>query len=1015
MQRFKKVVSLSISLCFIINTLLSNYVFAASVPLNLPAAGQLLPLSAPSAYTVLRGMRINPKDPLKFEFVIDKPADKSVDKEEFRRLVSYFMAALTIPEKDFWVNLSPYEKNRIIPAAVADTDFGRDLLTQDYVLKQVSASLTYPESELGKQYWQKVYAAAAKAGIKHDQAVNAFSKVWIVPENVEVFEDGNLALVGEARLKVLSQADYTAMDSSLRGSAATKQSQSGIATPREASARNDAAAKIMREMLIPALTKEVNTGANFTQLRQMFHSFALALWFKNKLKDSFFKYYINQNKTKGIDLSDKTIKDKVYNQYVDAFKQGVYNMIKKEPVGANNHSPVSKITKRQYFSGGVQVYVPGAFTVLALKNADGAFNHKLPPELLAKLQVKEIAGDDRVMEAYFLDIIAHWQHMGWDVNKLTPGLLKELYRAHSLPADPNDPVGRNTRKLLIAVHALTANNNYKPYEAEAIAKNLASEEVHLLGVRSALILGLVALSCSNAVRSNGDASDASTITAPAEDAGVVPASDVIPSQGGQADTANPVGGASGTGGAIGTGGVTGAGGSLATGGATGTGGTPEDAGVVPASDVLPSQDGQSDTTTVGSKPGTITLGYGSRTQEGFVIMNSGSASVGSDPQNPNSISISASLKSDTDWGNAFMEFSSPRDFSGYTLKVTVVSTNGMQGLYVYDIPKGADPSSIGAHRDKVTITGFKAGAVYEIPLNNATNTWHIVFEAGQYYGTGNPIGSSSASLTLELVPNDAGANGSGSVDSGSAKKSGTPYKDVTDNEKAAVARAVVKERVRLLHVARKAIVVNTKMLPNRRGFHIPVGLGETAIALNENLSSPEIKAYVKQHEINEINIDYGTDSVKITQLAEKYASRATGEGSFRSRVVHMLVAAAERAQWIKDGKDGLLAVDDEDLRGYDKPALDGLSKEERDLQRAIIQEFYGKGSEIDKNSAAYEAKYKETARRYGGVDLAKTKIIKHVLGAPVKVEVSPKVVEEFKNAKSVGFEILSLGDKFVLR
>jgi len=38
-----------------------------------------------------------------------------------------------------------------------------------------------------------------------------------------------------------------------------------------------------------------------------------------------------------------------------------------------------------------------------------------------------------------------------------------------------------------------------------------------------------------------------------------------------------------------------------------------------------------------------------------------------------------------------------------------------------------------------------------------------------------------------------------------------------------------------------------------------------------------------------------------------------------------------------------------------------------------------------------------------------------ILGAPVNVEVSPKVVEEFKNAKSVGFEVLSLGGEFVLR
>ena len=29
-------------------------------------------------------------------------------------MIKYFFAALTIPDKDIWVNLSPYEKDRMI-------------------------------------------------------------------------------------------------------------------------------------------------------------------------------------------------------------------------------------------------------------------------------------------------------------------------------------------------------------------------------------------------------------------------------------------------------------------------------------------------------------------------------------------------------------------------------------------------------------------------------------------------------------------------------------------------------------------------------------------------------------------------------------------------------------------------------------------------------------------------------------------------------------------------------------
>src|SRR5258708_2995347 len=83
-------------------------------------------------------------------------------KKEGDRLVKYFCACLTIPEKDLWVNLSPYEKDRMIPQSLGQTALGRDLLAQDYILKQLTASLIYPKKELGKEFWNRVYAKSRK-------------------------------------------------------------------------------------------------------------------------------------------------------------------------------------------------------------------------------------------------------------------------------------------------------------------------------------------------------------------------------------------------------------------------------------------------------------------------------------------------------------------------------------------------------------------------------------------------------------------------------------------------------------------------------------------------------------------------------------------------------------------------------------------------------------------------------------------------------------------------------------
>jgi len=65
-------------------------------------------------------------------------------RADTKKLIKYFLAALAVPDQDQWVNLSPYEKDRIIANDFARTTMGRDLLAEDYMLKQITASLIYP-------------------------------------------------------------------------------------------------------------------------------------------------------------------------------------------------------------------------------------------------------------------------------------------------------------------------------------------------------------------------------------------------------------------------------------------------------------------------------------------------------------------------------------------------------------------------------------------------------------------------------------------------------------------------------------------------------------------------------------------------------------------------------------------------------------------------------------------------------------------------------------------------------
>jgi len=318
--------------------------FAPTV-LPLPSPGVMVPVSPVFTPTLIKGIKIFPDNPLRFDFVIDGgDADFKGDdfKAESTKLIKYFLASLTVPEEDLWVNLSPHEQDRIIPEQFGVTEMGRDLLAQDYLLKQLTASLMYPEEELGKKFWDKIYQTAYERYGTTEIPVNTFNKVWIVPEKAVVYENGDTAYVVESRLKVMLDSDYKSME---------YQKKERSEKLEEGSIDSELQSSIIREIILPEIEREVNEGENFAPLRQIYHSLILASWFKRNLKSSILnQVYVGQNKITGVDIEDKQVKDKIYQQYLKAFKKGVYNYIKED------YDPATRETiPRKYFSGGMEL------------------------------------------------------------------------------------------------------------------------------------------------------------------------------------------------------------------------------------------------------------------------------------------------------------------------------------------------------------------------------------------------------------------------------------------------------------------------------------------------------------------------------------------------------------------------------------------------------------------------------------------------------------------------------------
>ncbi len=320
---------------------------------DLPQPGTKVLLTPAFAPALIKGLTIHPEDPLQFDFIIDA-GDAGLKGAAFRRevekLVKYFLASLTVPEKDTWVNLSVYEKDRIIPQGFGQTQMGRDMLLQDYMLKQLTSSLISPEQALGREFWDKVYAKAVQEYGTTEIPIDAFHKIWILPDMAAVYEKDHSVFVVEKHLKVMLEEDYIALQKNSGGE------PSGLDVPSKdpAGRLSSISAQIAREILIPAIEREVNEGKNFIELRQMYNSMILAKWYKENLRAGLLgQIYMDKNKISGVDVKDKGIAGKIYQQYVAALQKGVFNYIREE-----NDLATGQMIPRKYFSGGIVGVVP---------------------------------------------------------------------------------------------------------------------------------------------------------------------------------------------------------------------------------------------------------------------------------------------------------------------------------------------------------------------------------------------------------------------------------------------------------------------------------------------------------------------------------------------------------------------------------------------------------------------------------------------------------------------------------
>ncbi|MDO8748400.1 MAG: hypothetical protein Q7J72_04720 [Candidatus Omnitrophota bacterium] len=307
-----------------------------------------------------------------FRILLDKGDAKDIKdnqlKEQAKELMDYFLIGVTLPNDAFWVNLRPDSPDNIIDPELEQTGLGKILLEADLQLKKDTASFTSPQTSEGKAYWDKLYQKAGELFGTENITIPTLTRPWIVPGEIIVRESQDSAYIYKATLKVMLEEDYLEK-SEIRNPKSETNSNSKIQNTklyefsRGAGSRsriNDMAGKdprlkelnkystqLIRELIIPKLTQEVNSSQRYAKLRQVYYSLVLSRWFKMRFAGKSGQYASLINKRDLTNLTAKEPYNKLtyFKQYQESFAQGEYNL--KEPV----YTPYGQ-SIRSYMSGG---------------------------------------------------------------------------------------------------------------------------------------------------------------------------------------------------------------------------------------------------------------------------------------------------------------------------------------------------------------------------------------------------------------------------------------------------------------------------------------------------------------------------------------------------------------------------------------------------------------------------------------------------------------------------------------
>lgn len=285
-----------------------------------------------------------------FDLAVEQGDDAGIKEADIKKsttkIMEYFQIGLRLPDSMFWVNLRPDAPDQIIDPYLGRTDLGKVMLEADLQLKKDLARFTSPDTKSGKEYWNKLYARAEQVFGPSDITIPTVTRPWIVPNEIIIKEYKDGAYVYKATMKVMLEQDYL------------KDAPGYSFDDPRVKEINEYSSELVRQLIIPQLTREVNSSKRYSGLRQAFYSLVLSQWFKQRYATrvqaeagtgqaaAALLQSIDSRDLSGLTSVTAWSKESYFSQYVRSFQKGEYN--KQETVNGPHG-----MTVRQYFSGGI--------------------------------------------------------------------------------------------------------------------------------------------------------------------------------------------------------------------------------------------------------------------------------------------------------------------------------------------------------------------------------------------------------------------------------------------------------------------------------------------------------------------------------------------------------------------------------------------------------------------------------------------------------------------------------------